>query len=374
MPVQRLPPECRRRSATDSGVRRRTGVGLRRQGQEGHSAVGSSEDGAGQQAEQSIVLGGGRLVGTVSVDGGAVRGEGGPVRPQLVVPVTIEMNPQPDEAMIAVVWLFARLGFDQYASPHQIACQPISHPLVNGFHAHSLPHGSADHRAELRFFLTPAEVEDMERRRHDGNADTLQLYLGLDPIVAGMKTYNSFGPGQTPEETPWNIQFGMFSQVLPFWTCQVQQPVWVQVEPSVWARDVLPGLGYDRLRLLELTFPPPLPDHTSAAGQFDKAKRALDARRYGDCIQECRGLLNMWEKQYGATSKKRIAEIIAAERGWPEGDIRRQLLDTLWKEVGDVANAPHHPEGDVSAEIFTGRDARLLLVLTSALSEYVARN
>jgi hypothetical protein len=161
----------------------------------------------------------------------------------------------------------------------------------------------------------------------------------------------------------------MFSQVLPFWTQRVD-PVWMQIEQSTWVRNVLPGLGYDRLRLLELTFPPPMPGHGSAAAQFDKARRALDERRYGDCIQECRGLLNMWEKQYGATSKQRIAEIVAGDRQWADDDIRRQLLDTLWKEVGDVANAPHHPEG---AELFTGQDARLLLILTAALSEYVER-
>jgi hypothetical protein len=325
-----------------------------------------------QVNKQHITLGTGRLVGTVSVDGGAVRGEGGPVRPQLILPVSIEMNPQPDDAMLAVVWLFARLGFDQHASPQQIACQPVSHPLVDGFHARSLPQGTTDHSAYLRFFLTPQEVEDLEQRRHAAGSDVFQLYLGLDPIIAGMRTYNGFGSGHPPEQTSWDLQLGIFSQVLPFWTTRID-PVSVRIEPSTWVRDVLPGLGYDRLRILELTFPPPLPDHTSAAAQFDRAKRALDERRYGDCIQECRGLLNMWEKQYGASGKQRMADIVATDRGWPDSDIRRQLLDTLWKEVGDLANAPHHPESDVNAEVFTGRDARLLLILTVALSEYVER-
>ncbi len=160
-----------------------------------------------QVNRQHITLGGGRLVGTVSVDGGAVRAEGGSIRPQLIIPVTIEMNPQPDEAMLAVVWLFARLGFDQHASPHQIVCQPISHQLMTGFQAHSLPHGSTDHTEYLRFFLTQAEVEDVERRRQESNADVFQLYLGLDPVVAAMKSYNSYGPGQTSEQTPWSVQF-----------------------------------------------------------------------------------------------------------------------------------------------------------------------
>ncbi len=145
----------------------------------------------------------------------------------------------------------------------------------------------------------------------------------------------------------------------------------VQIDQSHWVDNVLPGLGYDRLRLLDLSFPPPLPDHSNAAAQFDRARGALDQRRYGDCIQECRGLLNMWERQYGATDQQRIAEKIAQERQWPDNDIRRQLLDTLWKKVSDIANAPHHPEGDVNAELFTGGDARLLLLLTAALSEYL---
>jgi hypothetical protein len=323
-----------------------------------------------QVSKQSIILGGGNLVGTVAIDGGAVRGDGGPIRPQLVVPLTIEMSPQPDEAMLGLVWLSARIGFDQYASPHRLACQPISLPLMDGFHAHSLPHGTTDYTAHLRFFLTQAEVEDLERYRQATNTEIVELYLGLDPLIAGMKSYNQVRPGTATEPSPWNIQFGMFSQVLPFWTSRVD-PIRVQIEQSTWVRDVLPGLGYDRLRLLELTFPPPLPDHSRAASQFDKAKRALDEMRYDDCIQECRGLLNMWERQYGATAKKRLAEVVADNRKWPEDDIRRALLDSLWRETGDVANAPHHPEGSESAPGFDGRDARLILILTAALSEYV---
>lgn len=320
--------------------------------------------------KQSIMVGGSRSVGTVSVDGGAVRGEGSSVRPQLIIPVTIAMNPMPEDATLAVCWLSARLSTDQNISPQAAICQPISQQLVTGFPARSLPHGTVDHTENLRFFLSPAEVEDIEQRRHASNADVLSLYLGLDTIVAGVKTFNSFVPGQQPEQTPWSVQYGMFSELLPFWTTQVS-PVLVQIEQSTWVRNVLPGLGYDRLRLIEMMFPPSLPGHSSAASQFDKVRRALDERRYGDSIRECRGLLNMWEKQFRATPKRQVAEIVADDRGLPQGGIRRHLLETLWKEVIDVANALHHPEGDVNSEVFDGRDARLMLLLTAALSEYV---
>jgi hypothetical protein len=79
----------------------------------------------------------------------------------------------------------------------------------------------------------------------------------------------------------------------------------------------------------------------------------------------------MWEHQFKSTKARRVADIVASDRRWPDGDIRRQLLDVLWKEVGDIANAPHHPEGDVDAELFDEKDARLVLLLTAALSEYV---
>lgn len=326
-----------------------------------------------QVHKQSIVVGGGgRVVGTASVDGGAVRGEGGPVRPQLVVPLTIQMNPMPDDAMIAVCWLRAWLASDQQASPHQAVCQPIAESMTPGFHVRSLPSGSNEHTVYLRFFLTQAEVEDLEGRRHVANSDIQTLYLGLDAMVAALKNYNSVGPNGPSEQTPWDLSFGIFSEVLPFWTSQVP-PIWVAIERSTWVREVLPGLGYDRSRLIEVTFPPQLPDHPNAAAQFDKAKRALDERRYGDCISDCRGLLRMWEKQFGAISKVRVAEIVGTERSWPESDVRRGLLDSLWKQVSTIESTPHHPESDVDSSTFDGRDARLILFLTAALSEYVGR-
>lgn len=324
-----------------------------------------------QVQPQDIRLGSGRPIGKVSVDGSAVRGEGGAAKPQLVIPLMIEMNQQPEEAALALVSLHARLAFDEHASPDKSVSQPISLSLARDFPALSQPHGPANHEASLRFYLTPADVEDLERYRHRCDDDSLQVFLALDPTVAALRTYNSFGSKPDLEPTPWDMRFGMFSQVLPFWTVRMQS-VRVLIDQSTWVRKVLPGLGYDRRRLLELSFPPPLPDHGSAATQFDKATRALYERRYGDCIQDCRGLLNMWEKHYGATGKTHIAERLAAARGWAAEDIRVTTLDELWKATGDIANAPHHPEGKVDAELFDSRDARLILVLTAALSEYVA--
>ena len=128
-----------------------------------------------QVQKQPIMLGGNRGIGTASVDGGAVRAEGGPVRPQLIVPVTIVMDPMPSEAMLGVVWLWARLGTDQNGSPNTVICQPISESLTRGFHVHSVSNNPIEHWVELRFFLSPAEVEDVERRRHASGGEVFTV-------------------------------------------------------------------------------------------------------------------------------------------------------------------------------------------------------
>lgn len=316
--------------------------------------------------KQDIILYGGSIVGSISVNGGAIRGEGGPIRPRLVVPVKIEINPQPEESMLAAISLSASLGAQQYASPAQVLCQPVTRQLISRFPAHSRPTNVSEYTEDFRFFLTQSEVEDFEALRHASKADVFTLYMDLDVVMAALKSHNRSGDAQTS----WIPQFGMLSEVMPFWTTQIQ-PLQINIDQSAWINNVLPGLGYDQLRLVELKFPP-LPDHPNSAKQFDKAMRALDERRYGDCIGECRGLLAMWEQHYKATPRHNpLANVIAELRGWAGEDIRRQLLDTLWKEVGDVANTPPHPEGDVDADLFERRDARLILLLTAALSEYI---
>lgn len=322
------------------------------------------------QVQKSPITVGNRGVGEVWVDGGTVRAEGGLLHPQLVIPLTLALSPQRDDAQIAVTWLRAGISATDQAQPHTFICPPTAPSLMDGFHARSLP-SPHDHTVELRFFMTHLEVAALEAQRQRHPSDPFMLHLRVEGTVAGLVTHNQVRPGEVPEPSPWDVQHGMFSEVLPFWTTRIH-PVRFAIEESRWVREVLPGLGYDRLRLLEVTFPPPLPDHPSAAIEWDKARRAFDERRYGDCIAECRDLLAMWGRQLGATKANPVASVLADRSKWPADDRRRIFIDGLWKAATDLVNVPHHPEGHAVQQHFDCEDARLMLMLAAALSEFVS--
>ncbi len=319
----------------------------------------------------------GQSMGQISVDGTKVRGEGGPINPQLLVPLEVQLDNQPDDAMLAIGRVQALLGTDQNVQPATAICPPIREDLVGGpfgFRVHSGSISSGGQRCEqieLRFFLTPPQVEELERRRHASGGDVFNLYLQLEPTVIGLKNFNRHQPGTASAPRIWDTKYGEYAELAVFWAANQPPALRVDVETSTWVQRVLPGLGYDRLRLVEVTLPPALPDRPNAAAEFDKAKAALDAHRYEDCVAACRGLLSMWANQLGATRSQPVATVVAERLGWAQGDGRRQFLDAPWKAATDFVNAPHHPTGAGQATWIDYRDARLTMLVTAALSEYV---
>lgn len=321
------------------------------------------------QVQKTSIRVGGRYVANVWVDAGAVGGAGGPVRPELLVPLTVSMYNAPVEAMVAIPWLRASLQLENGGAPESAISTRVTEMVMDNLPIRSLPGGGHDHQVLFRFLLTAAEIERIERARQAAGGDTFTLHLAVDALaVAVAETYNEIG--QDP--TPWDMTLGMFSELRPFWNTTVD-PVRFTVEQSSWVRDVLPGLGYDRRRVIEIEFPPALPDAKPAATEWDKARRALDTKRYDDCVAECRDLISMWNTQLSADKKNRVADIVAKRHGWAEDDNRIGFLDGLWRAAIDFTNLPHHPERFDEQQHFDAEEARLMLLLTAALSEYVSR-
>ena len=321
--------------------------------------------------KQRLTLGSQRGIGSVSIDEGALRGEGGAARPRLVVPLDVSLDATQEGAQLAVVALDAMISVQEPPQAHNAIGRIIAPNLINSFPLLSQTYEHTT-RIELRFELNQAEIELLERRRHEERGDKFLLHLRLVPTVVALEHFNSTNPRTAAVERSherFEIQFGLMSRPTIFWTAAIDDAR-LQIEHAAWIRDVLPGLGYDRARIVELTFPPAFPDHQSAITQFDAARTALAQRRYDDCVAGCRGLLNVWETHLGATRSRTVAAVVAERWGWDEADPRRRFLDGLWKTLGDVTNAPHHPESRRPGYLDLS-EARLALYLTSLLSEYL---
>jgi hypothetical protein len=273
---------------------------------------------------------------------------------------------------IALIRLTATLHLADPNSPASRIGTNASLNLMENMPCRSVPGGSSSHTPVLYFDLTHEQIQALERARHDGPTGRFSLYLRFQGTLAWLRhTGNSQGisPGEvsTIGEDGWSPSAGMFSEMRLFWNTTIPD-LRIEVEPSVWVDNVLPGLGYDTVRLVEIHLDG-MPEKGIFLAQFDKARHKYEMRDYEGCIQDCRGIQNAWEKALGASRNKVIAKVLSDRLGWPETDWHFRMLDSIWKGYADMVNAPHHPEGTPAAP--TQADASFCLLLTAILAEYV---
>jgi hypothetical protein len=285
------------------------------------------------------------------------------------------MNNRPTDEMLALIYLIGSLHIGDQFNPATQVGLPSRVELVPGMHAHSVPEGRSAHNVELRFQLNPQSAHRLETARHESADPVFTLNLRCTGAVAWVhRTWGEMQPRCSPaespaQEDPFKLQFGMHSDLSFFWTVEIDS-LRIQIEPSAWVTNVLPGLGVDTMRLVEVSFPPKLPGSGNAAKAFDEALQAFNARRYEECISKCRGIVSAWNKKFGATKNQPLANIVGTQQGWPATDPRIKWLDSIWRATVDMGNEPHHPESG-SVHTFDRHDARLHLMLVAALSDYL---
>jgi hypothetical protein len=312
-------------------------------------------------------------VGRVSVDPAMVRGEGGAHDARIVVPVSIEMSPQPAEQQLALVRLSGVLHLDDPSLPQSRIGGPDSVDLTYNMVCRSLPDGSVAQVVELRFSLAAPIIEKLERRRHDAHAHEAVLHLGLEGTVVWLHTtHGNVPPRNTESALGREIagRFALHSEMSVFWYTRIDS-LRLAIDQAQWVRNVLPGLGYNNVRLVELTLPPILPFSANAGTRFAQVQQAFDTERYEDAVAGTRAILSAWNSYFRTGKQRLLADVLGKLLGWPPADPRRPLVDALWKSVTDFANVPHHPEGQETPFDPSPADARLQLLLVTILSDYL---
>ncbi len=324
-------------------------------------------------------------IGKIRIDSTQIRGEGGWLDPRLIMNAEIEMYPRAENQHLVLTEVSCALRLDSNPGTANQIGSSAHLNLIRNMNYRTFPNAPTANTFQLSFNLTQEQVKKLEEAREDSHQGPFTLYVELEGVIAwlagtgnSVDTHRSEPSTLRGENLP--LVFGMYSELIPFWNTSIGV-LRVAIESTTWV-NVLSGLGYDRVRLVEINLSQ-MPEAGLVAAQFDKARRYLDEGHYEECIAACRGIKNAWEKRLNPTRAKgkTVAKALAEKLGWTESDPRYQFLDKTWAGLHDMTSAFHHPEelsntsnGSEQTSpplVVTAADARFCFLQTVILSEYV---
>jgi len=317
-------------------------------------------------------------VGAITLDTAKVRGEGGPYDARLVLPLKVALDPQDEQATLALTRLTCALHLAEPIAPHNQVGPPtpavmdrLGDRLVS-----SRPRRSCTHDIEARLFLSQPVLARLEAHRHAHPEKAFVGALSFDGTLAWTYKTTMYYTDATPgphriahDEWPFDFNAGA-SLFASIWSTRIE-PLTLRIPAETWVGNVLPDLGLDRLRLIEIAVPVgggPLP--ASVVTLFDEAQRDYDGGRYRECVGKCRDVRHAVEQHLGATKAQPVADVVAAHLSLPAGAAERTFLDDAWKALGDLTNSAHHI-GPTGVTSYAAAAARACLFLTATLLDYM---
>jgi hypothetical protein len=301
-----------------------------------------------------------RRIGRLRIETTQVRGDGGLVSPALVLPLSVELEPQPAEGRLVVTEVRADLALG--AGPAYTASRLGEPVRVRGIGGNrgvwaSIPNSTTTDAADLRFSLTPVQVHLPETAAAQCDR-VVNLQVRFEVEAAWLRDEPQLGQSS-----------GSALELLPLASVRASE-ITLSVPRSEWAEAILPALGLDALRLVAVRLPRrggSLGDDLAA--WFDQARQKFDAGDYRGAIERARDVRNAVEKRLQATHADPVAAKAGQARGLPPGAGTTAFLDGVWHALAEATNEAHH--ADRPDQVFTASDARAVLLTTAVILEYL---
>jgi hypothetical protein len=271
----------------------------------------------------------------LSIEVTSVKGEGGVLSPRLVVLLKLDFasgwhqTTEPDFA------IFGAFGTISFIDPVQrladlIPCVEPQH-VMNGFMR----------TYSLEFPLDQRGLDWIENRRHGdvGLRIDIRFHIGAHELVRS-------GQGIA------------LSARISFENLPAQFDL--QVPQSHWVNQVLPGLGYGEVRVVEipLSSPESIPDFPHAVDELLAAQRYFRTGDNDKAVAHCRSALEHIYNNRQELAKRETSESLA--------DWFKTVVQKTWPLV----NKPHHPP---SMGHFSRADAQMIYSVTTEILAYVGR-
>jgi hypothetical protein len=293
-----------------------------------------------------------------SVDVDKVRGQGGPEYPVLSIPIGISLRPMQEKEKIktfSVLWLKSRL----YIENMKIG-EGISDPMIE----YSWPH-IAETNISIDIPLDLYRIECIEKKRR---GDIHLKLSGTALIVEHPETIKA-GPNEDQKSCRDVVEFKTGSFDISF-----------TIPHSHWVDNVLPNLGYGKVKLIEV----PVPEKT-IPGIFQKALEELQQSQryfmegdYDEVVAHCRSAVQLipevlpvdFPDKEKPTFNDKVDGFLKEYLSIILADSKKKALANIIKAIWRVSSIPHHPS---PPGYFNRADAEVIYHITTALLAYVGK-
>ena len=289
------------------------------------------------------------IVGDVNLDASRISGTGGPDFPILVFPMDVHLNPTPEGQEIILVQLTGDLIMGEQTR-------------VSSFISDYLLIRSGEHPRGMSSSLTlraPIDLWKIERIEEKRRGDIKITLEGKWFYVLRIKRRERDHEHLESEfyTTGFRLEFNVIR--------------------SLWVEKILPGLGYGKIKILEIPYPEKTLEgiFERALQEFEQARKYFNEGDYDKTVGHCRSavqlipeLLPLSETAEGFAEKSRqfTKEHLEPLLGVSKTEAYAKVLKALW----DLATIPHHP---LPPGYFNRADAEFSLLATSASLGYVGK-
>ncbi|GFP24771.1 hypothetical protein HKBW3S25_00208 [Candidatus Hakubella thermalkaliphila] len=287
----------------------------------------------------------------VRVEVTEIRGEGGPVYPQIAVPLEFVLSAAEERSGEIMFYDFLQVSGSLF----------LQNPAVkigdskSEFSPYRVLSSNQSYTYRLEIPLTQYRIERIEEARRGD----IQLRLDIDTSVA---LYN--------KPLRLTIQIGEpISEGFVTGFKRARCSLNFAIPQSHWIDKVLPGLGYGKTRIIEI----PLPEKAfpeifpQALDELSHAQRYFNEGDYDKTVAHCRNAIEPVKKEL-----EKFREQIASdtEYEWVKtlAEETFNWLDKLYKKTRDLTSKSHHIP---SVGHFSRHEAESIILVTTALLNYV---
>ena len=294
----------------------------------------------------------------ISLEVDRISGVGGSEYPQLHIPIEFTLRPKEDRGEIkaySLLWLRSSLHIENVKIGEGFS-EPIAEYSWSPFNSRQIP---------IEIPLDHYRIEKIEERRQGD----IQFRLSGSALIAEHPPIAKAGPNERQEyrKDVENFTTGNFN-------------ITFTIPQSHWIDKILPGLGYGKVKLIEIPIPEKIVPDTfqKALTELQESQRYFVEGDYDKVVAHCRSAVQLipearpidlsgLDKPSFNDKAKNFLELNLSILT----NSKREFIENIIKATWNLSSIPHHPSSSLG--YFNRADAEAIMLVTTALLAYVGK-